>query len=327
MLDTLLGVARDAGRRVTLLGLLPIGLLALFVLGLVWGGAPEHTPSVTRFVDHVDGLSTTEVLLLFAALLAVSILSQPLQLSLVRLLEGYWPTDNRLVSALADRRRARHRKSRARLRAAQRRTAADDAAAPDIQARMQAAWQLQKRYPPEPLVMPTALGNALRAAEHRAGRRYGWDTIVAWPRLYPLLPDRLLAILDDLRDQLDVAVRFCVVFLVAAVISFGLLVTHGWWLLVPAAALVLAWLSYRAAVGAALAYGEGLESAFDLHRFDLLAALHLPLPVTSEEERVLAEQVTGFLLEGRRVPFAYEHGAHDARSAQRDPEHVVQPEH
>ena len=214
----------------------------------------------------------------------------------------------RLLTAIAEARRRHHRERRAQLEAAQLRTSADAEADGDTrQARAQAAWQLQKRYPPAPLVMPTALGNTLRAAEHRAGRRYGLDTVVVWPRLYPMLPERMLAILDDERTQLDVAVRFCVVLGVASVVSLGLLITHGWWLLVPVASLGLAWLAYRAAVGAALAYGEGLETAFDLHRFELLHALHLPLPATSEEERVLNQQLTAFLLQGQRVPFAYEH--------------------
>ena len=312
MLDALLGVARDAGRRVTLIGLLPTAMLALFILALVWGGAPSDPPSIGRFVDHLDTLSTTEVLLGFLALLGVAILSQPLQLPLVRLLEGYWPS---AADSVAQARRGAHRARRARLEAAQLLTADDAGSGADDasvrEARVQAAWRLRKLYPPDPLVMPTALGNALRAAEDRAGRRYGLDTVVVWPRLYPLLSERVLAIVDDERTQLDVAVRFSVVLLVAALASLGLLITHGWLLVVPAGLLVLAWLAYRAAVGAAIAYGEGLETAFDLHRFDLLRALHLPLPAGSDEERALNAQVTAFLLQGQQVPFAYEHGDAD----------------
>ena len=312
MLDALLGVARDAGRRVTLIGLLPTAMLALFILALVWGGAPSDPPSIGRFVDHLDTLSTTEVLLGFLALLGVAILSQPLQLPLVRLLEGYWPS---AADSVAQARRSAHRARRARLEAAQLLTADDAGSGADNasvrEARVQAAWRLRKLYPPDPLVMPTALGNALRAAEDRAGRRYGLDTVVVWPRLYPLLSERVLAIVDDERTQLDVAVRFSVVLLVAALASLGLLITHGWLLVVPAGLLVLAWLAYRAAVGAAIAYGEGLETAFDLHRFDLLRGLHLPLPAGSDEERALNAQVTAFLLQGQQVPFAYEHGDAD----------------
>ena len=261
-----------------------------------------------RFVDHLEDLSTTEVLLGFLALLGVAILSQPLQLPLVRLMEGYWP---RGADALAQARRDAHRKRRAQLEAAQLLTAeradSESDREGEREARAQAAWRLRKLYPPDPLVMPTALGNALRAAEDRAGRRYGLDTIAVWPRLYPLLSDRVLGIVDDERTQLDMAVRFSAVLVLAALASLGLLITQGWLLLVSAAVAVLAWLSYKGAVGAAVAYGEGLETAFDLHRFDLLRALHLPLPASADEERALNAQVTAFLLQGQRFPFAYEH--------------------
>lgn len=113
---------------------------------------------------------------------------------------------------------------------------------------------------------------------------------------------------DDQRTQMDVAARFAVVFLAAAAVSGVLLASHGWWLLTPAVALGLAWLSYRAACAAAQVYGDGLETAFDLHRLDLRAALHLPIPRTLEEERRLNEELNGFLLQ----PFSgweltYEH--------------------
>jgi hypothetical protein len=310
MLDALLGVARDAGRRVTLIGLLPTAMLVLWILFLVWGGAPSDAPSVNRFVDHLADLSTTEVLLGFLALLGFAILSQPLQLPLVRLLEGYWPA---AADRLANRRREAHRKRRAKLEAAQmttgdERDGDEPGRADDGVDRGRAAWRLRKLYPPDRLVMPTALGNALRAAEDRAGRRYGLDTVSVWPRLYSVLGKRVLAIVDDERTQLDVAVRFCVVLLVAAVVSLGLLVTQGWLLLVPAATFVLAWLAYKGSVGAAVAYGEGLETAFDLHRFDLLRALHLPLPTDAEQERAQNAHLSAFLAQGTRAAFDYVHG-------------------
>jgi len=54
--------------------------------------------------------------------------------------------------------------------------------------------------------------------------------------------------------------------------------------LAPAAVAAAACLG---AVQAALAYGESVHSAFDLHRFDPLKALHLPLPANQEAEITL----------------------------------------
>jgi hypothetical protein len=156
-------------------------------------------------------------------------------------------------------------------------------------------------------VMPTRLGNALRAAELRAGEPYGLDAVVAWPRLYPLLSEPVRALVDGQRDALDLNARFCAVFAAAAVIAAALLAAHGWWLLVAVGCLVLAWLAYRSAVAAAIAYGEGIRTAVDLHRFSLLQALHLPLPATPEEERALNGKVSRFLLQGVPLDAPYQH--------------------
>jgi hypothetical protein len=302
----ILGLGKDLGQRFTLVDLLPTALLGLFLLGLVWGGAPSQAPDVDRFVARMQELSGVEGVLLALALVAFAILSQPLQTGIVRLMEGYWGTTRPAVAA-ADWSRGRHLKRRARLDALQRTTAADaDRNATARVHRSYAAWALTRRYPPAPFVMPTRLGNALRAAEDRAGRRYGLETIAAWPRLYPLLSERVAALVDDQRAQMDVAARFTAVLLAAAVVSAVLLATHGWWLAVPAVALALAWLSYRGTCSTALAYGDGLEVAFDLHRLDLRAQLHLQLPRTLEEERALNQELSKFLLQpfaGRRLTY------------------------
>jgi hypothetical protein len=167
-----------------------------------------------------------------------------------------------------------------------------------MEAMVAAARRLERSFPAEDELMPTQLGNVLRAGENRAGGRYGLLTVVTWPRLYPLLPEKTAGIVDDQRDQLDLASRFCVVCLLGAAVSLGLLVTHGWWLLVPAAALALGWISYRAAIAAALQYAVGLETAYDLHRVELLRALHLRLPTDSTSERKTNEALSTFLLQG-----------------------------
>ena len=310
----ILGFGKDLGQRFALVDVLPTALLGLFLLGLVWGGAPGEAPDVDRFVARMEELSGVEGVLLALALLSFALLCQPLQFGLVRLMEGYWGT-SRPATAVADWNRRRHLRRRGKLEARQRTVGGkpDENARPD---RSYAAWALTRLYPPAPLVMPTRLGNALRAAEDRAGRRYGLDTIAAWPRLYPLLSDRVLALVDDLRAQMDIAARFTAVLLAAGVVSAALLATHGWWLLVPAAALALAWLSYRGACSAALGYGDGLETAFDLHRLDLRASLHLPLPRTLEEERALNKELSKFLLQpfaGRRLTYTV--AADEAASA------------
>ena len=155
-------------------------------------------------------------------------------------------------------------------------------------------------YPVVPRLLPTQLGNTLRAAEDRAGERYGLATVAAWPRMYPSLSDKLLDALSDRRDQLDTAARLCATFLLATVIAVGFLARNGgrWALLVPAACLGMAWVCYRAAVAAGQLHGELLEAAFDLHRFDLLAALHYEPPTDRREEYELNQRLSEFLEQG-----------------------------
>ena len=199
---------------------------------------------------------------------------------------------------------AYHRWRRSRLENRQRR----EGDRVDRRAERQAAAQRLRGYPPADALLPTGLGNVLRAAELRAGERYGLDSLVTWPRLYPVLGEQVRALADDRRDQLDLSVRFCVVFAVATPVLLALLAPYGWWLAVPAGTFALAWLSYRAAIAAAAGYGEALETAFDLHRFDLLRALHLPLPDDLATEPRANEQVSAFLRQPFEYVFLLQHG-------------------
>jgi hypothetical protein len=160
--------------------------------------------------------------------------------------------------------------------------AAYGASAEEDWRRLLAASRL-RAYPAEERLLPTKLGNVLRAAEDAAGQRYGLDTITMWPRLWPYLSDHTRTVISGLRDQLDIAVRLCLVLTLAAVIAVPVLFVHVTWLLVPAGAAVLAWLAYEAAVRAAIAFGNSLYVAFDLYRFDMLRGLHCVLPDPDQE--------------------------------------------
>jgi hypothetical protein len=293
----------DLGVRFRFVSLLPVGVLALYVLALAWSGAPGHSPSASRVVQHAKSVAGWEVFLLGVAVVAVTLIAEPLQVTLVRLLEGYWGQSwaGRQLAAPGV---AFHRWRRGHLDRTQRRTAGGRARG--VAHREGAAAKL-RAYPPEPAILPTMLGNILRSAEDRAGRRYGLDAVIAWPRLYPLLSDKVTGVVNDLRDQLDLVARFCVVFAIAAAVSAGFLATHGWWLAVALAPLAGSWLSYQAALAAAAAYGQAMETAVDLHRFDLRTALHLPLPANLRDEVAANQELTHFLRQPAEYLFALEH--------------------
>jgi hypothetical protein len=111
-------------------------------------------------------------------------------------------------------------------------------------------------------LMPTELGNILRAAETRPKDKYGLDVIVCWPRLWLVLPESATKELAAARANLDTAIRIGLwggLFLVWSI--------WVWWA-VPVAVLVI-FLAYRSAVGAAVSYGNFIESAFDMYRMTL----------------------------------------------------------
>ncbi|HUO72604.1 MAG TPA: hypothetical protein VMU39_17680 [Solirubrobacteraceae bacterium] len=312
----LLGTGRDFGARFTLINLLPTGALAIYVLALVWSGAPAHAPDVANIDHHLTNLSAGAATLLVIGLLVVAVILQPLQLALVRLLEGYWG-DSGLARAAAARGTAHHERERRQLeQAVVVRGRMPTEAELD---RMGDAAARRRLYPTNWSLLPTRLGNVLRASEERAGGRYGLNSIVAWPRLLPLLPDTLRATADDQRTQLDAAARLCVVLILASVIGVCFLAPHPVWLIAPAVTMGLAVVAYKATIAAAIAYGETLEVAFDLHRFDLLRAVCAPLPADTNAELTTNASLSSFWLqgpppqpEGAPPLFTYEHSGNAA---------------
>ncbi|MFJ3876007.1 hypothetical protein ACIPW5_00950 [Streptomyces sp. NPDC090077] len=301
------GVTQLTASRFALVSYLPTYAALLYLGALLAARAPGGGIEPSRALSRLHGLSGAALIGLALAALLLAVLLHPLQAPLVRLLEGYWPHPARAAARCGTTVQERARNRLARTAEAVTAHPADA----ERQRMLAAAWQLARSYPPPPVpLLPTALGNALRAGEATAGSAYGADAVVWWPRLYPLLGERLRAVVDDRRDQLDLACRLTVTAGATALLSVPLVLGgDGWWPASPAVLLLAARVAYRAALAAALGYGEALSAAFDLHRFDLLTALHLPLPADAGAERALNRRLTRYWAQG--VPLtdlAYEHG-------------------
>ncbi|GAB3116155.1 hypothetical protein GCM10027160_24540 [Streptomyces calidiresistens] len=275
--------------RFLLVAYLPVLAGALPLVVLVWAGAPGGTPDFSGAWETAGSLGIGESLVLVLALLVPAFLLQSLQLSLHTLWrEGPpWRWWRRRRSAFWQGRREALAE-RARLPAdfpslgPAERDAATARAWP-------AASRLNRRFPPAGTpTRPTALGNLLTAMEHSAGRAHGWDAAVAWPRLYPVLRDPARSLVDDARDALDQAIGLATVMSLCAPLSLALLWPSGWWTLLTLVPAILAVGAYRAALRSAATYAVAVHGAFDLHRFDLLRALHLQLPADPAGERALA---------------------------------------
>ena len=147
-------------------------------------------------------------------------------------------------------------------------------------------------YAPTGEVLPTRLGNVLRAAESYPGDDQRWqlDAVFWWPRLYLLLPDSARAQIDETRATLDqmVVLSMLLAAYVPVAVGFGFAgMRPAVWAWCAVGALVVSRLTYLTAVSAAAAFGELVRCGFDLFRTDLLKHLGWPIPETLANERAL----------------------------------------
>lgn len=253
------------------------------------------------------------IVVLIVGFLIVStsaVVVQRFEFATIRFLEGYWP------GWLAGLRRWAIAQKNKRLKddddrwqtlkqhqQSQELTAEDE----DALARLE---QSLKRMPAKTKkLMPTRLGNILRAAELRPTIKYGLDAVVCWPHLWMLLPEQARADLNAARQTLDIGARAWLWSILFALVwtPFGLLrganagLTLHWSLgaLWPLGVGALSALfAYRWMLDAASSYGDLVEAAFDLYRMSLYTALRWPLPTNSAEEKAMGRQLTQYLWRG-----------------------------
>jgi hypothetical protein len=297
------------GSRFYLVGYLPTYAAVVFLLVLVWAGAPGwngrpgHRLSFKAAWSTASHLSLGEVVMVALAVALLAVVLQPLQLAMVGLAEGAWPA---WLGTKWTRQWQRGRRNR--LGRKEKLLPGPEPAQEAVQRAGEAGGELRRRFPlPEYLLRPTGLGNVLAAMTDHAGRVYGLDAVPAWPRLYPVLGERVKSLVDDRRDALDAAVRMAATMAVTAIASLVLLLLSGWWILLALIPLAIAVLAYNAAVQAALAYPEIVHVAFDLHRADLLTALRMELPRRQDTERALNEQWCDLWRQGIPLPATLEY--------------------
>jgi hypothetical protein len=164
-----------------------------------------------------------------------------------------------------------------------------------------AEWQLDQLFPKDKAdLLPTRIGNAMRAYEQHSNNRWGLDGVTSWPRIQALLSDGERESLVDAKIDLYV-------FLNAAFLALGVAVclvvdrlvhkpaTSAWLYLIPFA---VAYLLYRAAIGPAVRRGAYVRSGVDLHRLELYEKLGFRKPASLSEEKTIGERISQLLLYG-----------------------------
>ena len=137
-------------------------------------------------------------------------------------------------------------------------------------------------------VMPTRLGNVLVAPEDHVAQLYSMNAPLWWPRLAVLLPPALNIQIDAAVTPMLALLNLSTMFALTAILGGAVV----WWfderwaafLVVFLGGFTAALLCYRAAVVQARGYADLIRVAFDLHRFEILKNMRLPLPDNLSDE-------------------------------------------
>lgn len=289
-------IATQVDQRFALNAFLPV-LAAGFAAVLLWASAHDGVDALLEWWGDAGG--SLQALVAAGSLAAAYFVGSVVATNwraITMLYEGYgWP--ERLAAPW----RARHRARAAHM---------------DVRTEVEARYlaypvtthppTVQVRGGQFTRIMPTRIGNALRAAEDYGDDRYGMPTVLLWPRLHPLLPEDVRSAAAGARAAMEFSLVVSLLggslALFAAVLSlaFGLPVTAY---LAGTIGGAVAFVAGRAAgASAAVGYGEHLRAAIDLHRHELISGLGLAVPTTADEERRLWERVARATLGGGRVP-------------------------
>jgi hypothetical protein len=148
---------------------------------------------------------------------------------------------------------------------------------------------------------PTRFGNMLANLEDHTRAVHGMDYRLWWPRLAPLLPDTMRDIAAQESANMTGLLNLCLVWATAAVggaaVLGGVGARWGAAVAVFVGGLLLAWISYRAAIREGAEAGQHLHAAFDLYRHEILKQMALDIPQDAESERALWQRLTTEMVE------------------------------
>jgi hypothetical protein len=265
---------------------LPVAAFIAASLGLAvaFGLAPGG-----RSLDETETLVASTLLALASALGGVLLMA--LNREVIRLMEGYpfqflngWQRWRyRRLSGLADQIR-RERKALENQK---------KELSPERQAELwKAVAKLAKYFPDEEKwVLPTALGNTIRAFEVYPRVMYGLDPIEGWGRLLGVVPTDYREQINAAKTQMDfwvnlslLALLFLPEYAAFAIYGDGLRVPWA-----PLAAVVVAFLAASRAKSAAVQWGDLVKASFDLFLPELWKKLGFAPAEDAERERATWE--------------------------------------
>jgi hypothetical protein len=277
-------------------------LITHFVDARTMPGVVTHT-SAGAIVAFCSGFAITTGLII-----------QGLDYALMRLLEGYpllnSPRSTRLAGYLTRQQRTKYSQLEAEVTALK--SLPEGVVETEFEraqrhARVtELARRLDERFPRDPnRLLPTTFGNVLRAFEMYPYDRWGFDAVVFWPRLEPVLSDGE----RELQGDAQAVMNFFVNSMLALVVMTCVFTYDGLrydrttvvdWAgrLIP---LILAAGAYRFAIQAAVGWGDTVRASFDLHHRELLGLLGFRAPLSAADERDIAIRAATFLRYGNEA--------------------------
>jgi hypothetical protein len=265
---------------------------AYISLVLLWlTASSEFIPDSLE--DHSQG---TELLILGGVALVVAMALSGTTTTITRLFQGLWPPELMWWPLRSNELRRFHRLVKIRDHD------------PDPGTRTDAEWAFDSNFPGDELaVLPTRVGNIMRASEWHSYRRWGLDGATVWPRVEALLSDGERELLLNAKIDFYVLVNATlgasvvgVLLIVDSAINDGGLTWWQWPLyIVP---FLIAYLLYRAAQWPARQWGGSVRSGVDLHRFEVYEKLGFRTPTSFSDERNLAREVNKVLAYGETTP-------------------------
>lgn len=142
-------------------------------------------------------------------------------------------------------------------------------------------------------ILPTKLGNIIRAFEYYAHRTYNIDPITGWSRLTAVIPSSYKEEIEKAEVDFNFALNLSFLVAVLGIECFVMAILPGrplriWSFIVSVGCFALSYSLYCSSCSYAQWWGEYARSAFDLYRFDLLKQIGVSVPsqgMTLREEK------------------------------------------
>lgn len=148
-------------------------------------------------------------------------------------------------------------------------------------------WIYAERYPSQEWLLPTSLGNTIRAFEIYPRIMYGIEGIQGWNRIQLVMHPEARQLVDSMKSRLDLWINLCLGALISLLVYAALvwqteMQPIPWAPIFALGVIAFAWVLACKAAGH---WGESIKACFDVFLPQLANAMRIGLGDTAEAER------------------------------------------